>query len=131
MLPIVKDTFPPGTSIINRFTPVQIVPVARVTINGGNPQFVMMNPFSIPIIKPQTTGTTIQRTILAGVSTKGKLAAITFENPIIAPIDRSIPPVNSTNIWAIPARRSGVIRENRLTLFAQVKNRGCMMVATK
>ena len=40
---------------------------------------------------------------------------------MMEPMDRSIPPVRMTRVWARLAKTRGVIRVNRLTLLFQVK----------
>jgi len=93
-----RETVPPGMGIINRVTPSQIAPVAKVTINGGNPFFDIKNPLITPTPNPTKGGINNHKIMFNGVLIKGRLAAITLVNPIIAPIDKSIPPVRTTKV---------------------------------
>jgi hypothetical protein len=126
-----RETLPPGIERINRLTPCHTTPVAKVTISGGKPPRVIMNPFTKPTASPIRVGTRSHKIIFPGVFKKGRLTATTFASPMVAPMDRSIPPVRMTNVWAIPTRISGVILVKRLTLLFHVKNVGSIKEATR
>jgi hypothetical protein len=116
---------------MKRLTPCHTAPVAKVTMSGGKPPRVMMKPFINPATKQIAGGTTSHRMIFAGVFRKGRLTAMTFASPTIDPMDRSIPPVRMTNVWAIPTRINGVILVKRLTLLFQVKKVGSKIPAPR
>src|SRR5260221_3067151 len=124
--PYQPGTKPPGFGRKNRAIPLYMDDVASVTIMGCKRPYTTIN----PLIRPQsapTSSTRITTTTTLGTLSANSAEANEFARLIIGPMDKSIPPVITTEVCAVPAKMSVIAWLDVDVVTDGSKNRGFRM----